>query len=183
MSLPILHAPTDVDEAYERWGANCGPCALAAATGRSVDAVRAAVSDPAEQLELGEPPLHYRGYMGIGHMRRALEVLRVPILRTWQAQPPDFLASLEGTEERAVLVMVLWSGPWNAVPRAAATHRHFVTYRQICLDPRGRGWTYDGNVGWLPHAIWAHEIAPQLMPKRGDGKWTIGWAAELGDAR
>lgn len=182
MSASILHAPPDVDAAYDRWGANCGPCALAAALGCSVDDLRAAVSEPAKQLELGEPPLHYRGYMDVGHMRRALAAMRVPILRTWRDQPAEFLASLGDTQERAVIVMVLWSGPWNAIPRAAATHRHFIAYRHVCVGAWGPGWTYDGNAqGWLPHAIWAQDIAPQLIPKRGDGTWTIGWAAELGD--
>ena len=41
--LPLLGREREVEAAYDAWGANCGPLAIAAATDRSLDAVRTAL--------------------------------------------------------------------------------------------------------------------------------------------
>lgn len=179
MTQLLLRNPPDVDEAHAEWGANCGPCALAAALGKCVADVRVAVSKPERQLELLGPSSSYRGFMGIRDMREALQALRVPIVRTWLRQPSRMLDDLDDTSGHSVLIILQWSGPWNDVPRAAATYRHFVVYRNGFVGPIGPKWIYDANFGWLPMSVWAEHIVPGLIPPRGDGAWLVDWAAEL----
>ena len=50
-----LHRPADFEQAHLRWGANCGPAAIAAALGLELADVREAVSGGRRK---------FRGYMG-----------------------------------------------------------------------------------------------------------------------
>lgn len=147
--------PQDVDAAYEAWGASCGPAALAAALGLDLADVRAAVSTAGK----------FQGYMNITHMRNALEFLRVRYRPLRSPTLADLLS------ERTV-ICVQWSGPWNAIPRAAATYRHFIATTA--------GLIYDVNAGWVENSDWTDRVAPELIPKRGDGSWLYTWAAVIG---
>lgn len=146
--------PQDVDAAYESWGATCGPAALAAVLGLDLEDVRAAVSTSGR----------FQGYMNLTHMRNALEFMRV----RYQALRSPTLADL--LAERSI-VCVQWSGPWNSIPRAAAAYRHFIATASGCV--------YDVNAGWVEPEIWTDRVAPELIPKRGDGSWLYTWAAAL----
>lgn len=97
-------------------------------------------------------------------MRRALEHMRADyrVLRS-----PTLAEVLSAT----TVTCVQWSGPWNAVPRAAAAHRHFIA--------TAAGLVYDVNVGWLDASTWATDVAPELVPRRGDGSWLYTWAAAI----
>jgi hypothetical protein len=160
-----LVALLDVDEA-DAWGANCGPAALAGAFGLQLADVREAVSDAGV----------FRGYMTITHMRAAIDRLGGRIDRTW-SKP----ATLRDTDGSPIICCVQWHGPWMTVPRAAATKRHFIAYRAGYVGERGPGWVCDVNVprGWILASAWHEVIVPLLIPKRGDGKWSIQWAAQV----
>ena len=155
-------APNDVDEASAAWGANCGPAALAAALGVQVADVRRAVS------EARGDEWHFKGYMGLGDMRRAI---RRAGARTGREGASDEILSAEGPPK---VVLVQWCGSWEAVPRAAATYRHWIA--SVVLDGV---LVYDVNENdWLTLAEWIENAVPQLMPKRGTG-WRVQWTAEV----
>lgn len=154
MALDYLRAPRDVDAQYDAWGANCGPAALAAALGLDVVDVRDAVSP-------------FRGYMGVRDMVRALEHLQVKSARVTMAT----LDKVPPIPHSMILVLLLWSGPWDAVPRAAAAHRHWIVRRPDEL--------YDVNCGWTSLAAWDSETKPELIPPRGNGSYKIAMAAAL----
>lgn len=64
--LDTCRAPVDIDQANKEWGANCGPCALAAAIGKDLADVREAL-----------PGFSVRKYMNVTQMKDALKVLKV----------------------------------------------------------------------------------------------------------
>jgi hypothetical protein len=167
---PQLQLPTllDVDQAIDGWGANCGPAALAGALGLQLSDVRAAVSEDGI----------FRGYMSITNMREAMRRLGVVVERDWQKPLNGFLARTNGSP---ILCCIAWGGPWSSVPRAAAKHRHFIVYRNGFVGSKGPGWVCDVNVdgGWCLASEWKEKLLPELLPERGDGTWTIQWAAQV----
>lgn len=97
-----LYVPTDVDEAYDAWGANCGPCAIAAVLGRQVNDTR----------DLFEP---WPGYTNPTLIKRAIERAD----RRW-------IISFENTVQNG-LGFVQFEGPWEkGGARAAYRHTHWV---------------------------------------------------------
>jgi len=97
-----LYVPTDVDEAHEAWGANCGPCALAAMLGRQVNAVR----------ELFEP---WPGYTNPTLIKRAVERAGRRWVLSWEKAV------------QAGLGFIQFQGPWEkGGPRAEYRHTHWV---------------------------------------------------------
>ena len=195
-----LYHPPDVDECSDAWGANCGPCALAAALGVPVRGVFEAVAERSlvdDQIPL--PLSTFRGWMGIGHMEDAILCLT--------GRHPTVVRGLpaEGT---VAVACVQWSGPWNFT-RGAAVHRHWVAIRTDESRP-GEGWTsvllYDVNAthrvelttvhgteipvrvstelvhrsgGWVALDNWERALVPRLLPNRADGKWWVQWAGVL----
>jgi hypothetical protein len=61
-----LHYPPDIDEAYEAWGASCGPCSLSAILGCTVADVKPFMEG-----------IERRGYTNVTHMKAALETAGV----------------------------------------------------------------------------------------------------------
>ncbi len=163
-----LKALIDVDEAIKTWGANCGPAALAGALGLQLADVREAVSDDGQ----------FRGYMSITNMRDAMRRLGVVVERDWQKPPNRMLTHTRG---EPILCCIAWGGPWSSVPKAAAKRRHFIVYRHGFVGTKGPGWVCDVNVdgGWILASEWKAKILPDLLPERGDGTWTIQWAAQV----
>jgi hypothetical protein len=140
--------------------------------------VRAAVSEqvagPA-QLELGSsaPPLRFRGYMTITHMRQAIAAMGVEILGT-ETDLYEFVLRRRPFRPHVRIVCVAFDGPWSANPMAAASHRHFIA----ALN----GMVYDVNSNdWMPAYLW-EDNAHLLYPKRATGH-TFTWAADLRDAK
>jgi hypothetical protein len=132
---PLRH-PADVAEASKAWGATCGPCSLAAALGRDVEQVRAAVSDQPEGELPGLQAPSFRGYMTIGQMKTAVVRAGAHLDREWSPATPRGLDDLLSTPTFAgavMLVCVQWGGPWP--PRAAAVHRHWVAMRRASPWP------------------------------------------------
>lgn len=172
-SIPIvpiiegLWAPPDVEAAHGAWGANCGPCALAALLGRAVDFVRGAfpwfpsrpwtTASQAVQAvtNLGHGAALHTDWQGIAH-------IGPPV-----ALPP------------AALLQIQWTGPWTAPgasPRWAYTQTHFVA------SLHGGAAIYDVNLGaWTRAEHWMKIVAPVLVRDvpRADGGWWIRSVVEV----
>jgi hypothetical protein len=163
MTAGLLRALVDVDQEADEWGANCGPAALAAA----LDLER--VGDLREAFE----PFH--GYTNIPKMRDAIRRARARIVRQW-SDVGEF-GVLSPAEGSRLVLMLQWSGPWNSVPRAAATYRHCVALVRL---PSGT-WVGDVNTPgtWSLAAVWLADVPPLLAPKRWDGKVLVAWAADV----
>lgn len=177
MSDPIIPEPgpqlqlvalADIDAASESWGANCGPAALAGALGLQVSDVRAAVSEAGK----------FRGYMTITAMKAAIAKAGAAIEMQWTRPPNGMLTQTDGSP---IICCIQWGGPWSKVPRAAATYRHFICYRHGWIGELGPGMVCDVNapMGWLTASEWKAVLLPELIPKRGDGTWSIQWAAQV----
>jgi hypothetical protein len=153
---PIAFSSDDLNRAYDEWRCNCGPAALAAIAGVSLEEVR---------LHIGE--FSRRGYMNVAGMRAAVVSLGYSI-----SDMGSHLDSPSSTFPRHGLVRVQFTGPWTAKgasPRWAATHTHWVGSHRIGEV----WWVFDVNGGWLKFNDWQEEIVPRLTEviKRADGGW------------
>ena len=154
--------PDDAERAYQEWGANCGPAALAAIMGMTLDEVRP----------------HLIGFDAKRYTNPAMmnEALR-SIGRPWEkigAQWPKY-----------GLVRVQWEGPWTApgVPiRARYCYTHWIGH-EIGVNTCG---VFDINAignctGWCERGDWETVIIPAIlaMYPRASGKWHITHAIEI----
>jgi len=160
MNVSDLYVPPDLDEAAERWGANCGPGALAALTGR-----------PLAQILSYMPDFPERGYTNPTHAIRALGQMGW----NYDSGGEDFVGR--------GLAFVQWCGPWDhgtANARWAYRYTHWLAFSQCGWDAIA---VYDVNVepagGWCWYDQWAERVAPTLLPKRSTGhrirKYISAW--------
>jgi hypothetical protein len=123
--------PTDVDEAHRRYGATCGPIALAALVERNV----------AEVMKWF-PHFPERCYTNGNHMQAAMDDAGLKFFWVNDQWPGD-------TRRRGVAWIQL-EGSWlnPGVPMGAALSRtHWVAYRGLFV--------YDPNVGhWQHREVW-----------------------------
>lgn len=169
----LSHFGHEIDQAYREWGCNCGPTAIAAATGRSLSEVRQAVPPS------GTP--RFKGYMGVPDVQAALRWLDVRVVRTW-SKPPNSLLLADLTAGPAIFMIQL-GGPWMRDPRAAAKHRHLIAFKYGWIGPRlGPRWVGDVNTRdvWSLLDAWLANVPALLRPKGGDDSWSIGWACQVG---
>jgi hypothetical protein len=160
MTGPIL-AFDGKDElaAHASWGCNCGPAALAACLGWTLDAVRPHLGD-----------FESRGYMSPTMMALAVAEAGFVHRRTKPGKLP-----LHG------LARIQWGGPWllPGVPaRAAYRYTHWIAVKQI----EGSAWVFDVNhVAWQPLDSWRHGTATVLLAnvKRGDGTYSFSHCWEI----
>jgi len=136
--------PEDIEEAAESWGANCGPCSLAAILEKSLADVRPFLNG-------------FRGYMTPTHMREALMIAGVPHRIVWRRRP-----------NRSGLVFVQWGGHEHKPVRAQYTFTHWIavdwpdTVFDVNLD-RLATWDY-----------WKRTVPEMFkQEKRGDGTYFI----------
>lgn len=207
-NMNTLYTPPDTEAANKEWGANCGPCALAAVLGVPVADVRGAVSKGfrgAGTIWLDGIEYHHRtdarafpGYMGQADLRGAVQRMGARVGKTWRPVPALGMLGVN-----PALIMVNWLGPWTGT-RGEPHYRHIIGVRcgmfgleSAWLHLRGRerifaGWTekqgkewryglhwiYDVNVGWCPEWYWYERVAPWLKPKRATG-WRLAWGCEV----
>jgi len=194
LDRPQTPPPVDgVLAALREWGANCGPTAIAAALEVPLATVRGAVSN-------GDT---FKGYMGVPDFKAAIPRAGGRIVRSWSKplEPVDaFYADLllanaaAETNGEPLVVLIRFCGPWDAIPRAAATYRHAFAYRRCFVEPRtcwaqashGPGWVCDINnlattdcAPWVPAYVWRTQSLLDLLPKRGDGNVAIDWMAQV----
>lgn len=141
------------EAAYEGWGANCGPGALAGATAMSLDEVRHHL-EGFDDKRYTNPSMMYAALRSMG--------IRWTPASDW----PDL-----------GLVRVQWEGPWTkpGVPiKARYRHTHWVASQRTDLEH----WVFDINAvcvgGWIPYTEWAEQLVPWLIREcvpRADGRW------------
>jgi len=144
-----LYCPPDLDSAFDEWGCNCGPAALAAILER-----------PAAEVRAFFPGFEKRRYANPSQMLAACKAAGVlASIRTsypWGSWPIK-------------LVKIQWGGSWlkpGVHPGAAYARTHWIAVR-------GRA-TFDVNVGyWVDADEWGKEVAPYIMEhvKGCDGTW------------
>ena len=172
-----LYSPTDTHAASDKWGANCGPSAIAAAFGLDVAAVRKAVSGKRGT---------FAGYMGIPDVQRACSTLGRAIKRAVSRPGPIVGWPHEGTH----LAMVAVDGPWRDNKFEAARRRHLVAAQWSSASGIWR--VYDVNAGsWLPSLAWSRLVmdplaSDQRVYPETTGRWDFTWrgtlAAEVSDS-
>lgn len=158
-----LHAPADVDDAYDTWGAACGPAAVAALCGTTVNALR--------------PVLGKKAWANPTDITNALTSLSRSYRKVDSGTPDAPVFPTHG------LAFVQIAGPWLApgVPVGAAyRHTHWIATIDGCA--------YDINIdaagGWRPIPMWRQYVAPELVKatKRATG-WYVRNAYEVLRAR
>lgn len=155
----------DAARAFTEWGANCGPGAIAAVLGMTLDELRPRLRD-FESKRYTNPSLMY------AILRDLRVTFTVRLGHVW----PDY-----------GLVRVQWEGPWTApgVPIAARyRHTHWVGARHV--GPALQ--VFDINAmcvgGWLGINEWSSALVPWLLREcepKASGKWHLTHA--LGVAR
>lgn len=152
----------DAQAAYDAWGANCGPGALAAALDKTLGEVRPHL--------LG---FDAKRYTNPTMMLNALRQLGV----RWKDVP---------RWPTNGLVRVQWGGPWlrPGVPIAARyRHTHWIATRLTGDELRA----FDINgacVGWMPFEEWSGRLVPWLLGQvapRNDGTWHATHRLELAE--
>lgn len=154
-----LFKPPDIDEAFEDWGANCGPAALAAVLGIPLAELRPHLGD-----------FEQRRYMNPTHMMQACQRLRLH--GTTNKRWPSI--------HELALVFIQWGGPWlkPGVPVGAAyRNTHWIALAGIAA--------YDVNVGhWIHRADWTDPetgVASEIVKRvpRCDGTWSVRYSINL----
>lgn len=154
---PLAFTEAESLYAYQEWGANCGPAALAAILGRSLDEVK---------RHLGY--FEARGYMTTSDMKAALKSLGVR--HTHYAKESGLPAY--------GLCRVQWGGSWlrpGVHPGAAASRTHWIATALEGEGDTARRWTYDVNAGWQRHGVWQVETVRALLAevKGSDGTFFV----------
>ena len=155
MTMIYPFTQDDSFHAYETWGANCGPNALAFALQVPLDTVRPHI-----------PDFDAKRYTSPSMMRAALASLG----REFDAIPKPAIGAM--LQERPALVRIQWGGPWiiNGKPqRWAARQTHW-----ICCWWDVLSWVFDVNGGIQTFVDWEDKIVPPLAASvpRCDGTWT-----------
>lgn len=164
MSIPLAYTVDDAERAHDEWGANCGPGALAAITGLSLDEVRQHLHG-FEQKRYTNPSMMYGALQSLG-------IARTNMSRTcWP---------------RRGLVRVQWEGPWTkpGVPRRARyRHTHWIGVHH---GANGGIDVFDINAlgvgGWLSLEEWTAHLVPwllDLVEPKADGRWHRTHVLEL----
>lgn len=155
----------DAQRAYDAWGSNCGPGALAAIAGLTLEEVRPHLQG-FDAKRYTNPTMMFGALDSIG---RPWSKVATPI--TWPCWG---------------LVRVQWHGPWMrpGVPmRARYRHTHWVG---ACSSP-GTIAVFDINAigngsGWCSLKDWGEILVPWLLKEcvpRADGDWTLTHAIEV----
>lgn len=149
----------EAESAYEEWGANCGPGALAGILGLSLDEIRPHMGN-FEQKGYTNPTLMYAALESLGVQFEKLSDLRWPTYG---------------------LVRIQWEGPWTHW-HARARHTHWIG---TSASEGGRG-VFDINCvnngnGWVSLADWACVVVPHLtaLYPKATGTWSIANSLEL----
>jgi hypothetical protein len=156
--------PDDAQHAWEAWGCNCGPTALAVMMGMTLDEVRPHMQG-FDAKHYTNPTMMFDALKSIGR-------------RWWKI----------GTEWPAYgLARIQWEGPWTqpGVPmRVRYRYTHWVAGWYTA--ERGYG-VYDCNAmangtGWVRRSDWEREIVPWILSEavpRANGRWHVTHGIEI----
>ena len=168
----------DLEAASDTWGCNCGPAALAAILGLTLEEVRPRFGPD------------WPGYTNPTAMFAALQRQAV----RWTELRPG-LSGAPLPWPRFGLARIQWEGPWTrpGVPIAARyRHTHWVGAGPLfhasgssAIPSKTCIWDVNQLVGpcdgWAPLAWWTLRTAPQLTADipRASGGWSITHAIEV----
>lgn len=154
----------DANRAFDEWGCNCGPTALAAAVGLTPDQVRPHM--------LG---FEKKKYTNPTMMFEALDSLAgAGFIARWKSVTFRGIGQGMVTPEFG-LARIQWEGPWTApgVPlrvRYRKTHWVAVNFDKV----------FDVNAmwcgGWVQYDRWVRDVVPvilRLCVPKANGKWHI----------
>ena len=163
--------PADRLAASDKWGANCGPAAIAAACGLDLADVKRAVGKGKAR--------RFSGHMGIPDIERACRELERPITRSSSKPGPINSWPREGV----CVAMVQALGPWDGNPFEAAKRRHLVAARWYSGIDVELWRIYDVNDGrWLPSIVWSQLLMTPLRELWPDSRgWRISWRGTLAE--
>lgn len=165
MKLNYPFTEADSQRAYDAWGANCGPNALAVCLNMTLDAIRPCLGD-----------FESKRYMSPTMMKVAIAAAGAYIPSDHRGENlvwPTF-----------GLVRIQWHGPWMATganPKWAYGRTHWIHVRESDLE----SWTFDVNGGWRTTQDWAKTIAPVLAKSvpRSNGEWSLTHSWEVSKAK
>jgi hypothetical protein len=155
----------DADRAHAEWGANCGPGALAAISGMTLDELRPHMGD-FESKHYTNPTLMFECLKRLGVRHHHVR----PIPLTW----PKY-----------GLVRIQWEGPWTlpGVPmRARYRYTHWVgSARRGNVQGVFDINCIDNGSGWCSQENWTSIVVPYLcaLYPRATGGWHITHAIEV----
>lgn len=164
--IPPLFSAAEAEAAFEDWGCNCGPSALAAICGLTLDGARALL-----------PEFDERRYTNPSMMDRAL---RASGRRARRIDPADCSPAWG-------LLRVQWEGPWTqpgVPPRARYRYTHWVGASRRASD--GDRGIFDCNqmhngTGWTAIDNWRGVTVPWIISHvpRASGGWHVTHAIEV----
>jgi hypothetical protein len=145
--IPLRFTLEDADRANDKWGANCGPGAIAAIMGMTLDELRPHMGD-FEQKHYTNPTLMWQILDRIGAV--------------WKLAKPVKNFPSYG------LARVQWHGPWTAPgvpPRVAYRHTHWIAAQWS--ESKQEFGIFDINCmrsgGWVALSDWQDIIVPWLL--------------------
>lgn len=160
----------DADAANAEWGCNCGPGALAAITGLTLDEVRPHLTG-FDQKHYTNPTMMWDALNSIG--------------KPWRKIGRDD-HSRGAVWPIYGLVRIQWEGPWTqpGVPmRVRYRYTHWVG--SWITSARGHG-IFDINCmnngsGWCARSDWEATIVPAITAQypRASGKWHVTHGVEV----
>jgi hypothetical protein len=163
----------DVERAAEEWGANCGPGALAAICGLTLDEVRPHMGG-FERTRYTNPTL----------MLGALRSLYIAgAIKAWrQTTFNDF----DVTWPLCGLARIQWEGPWTA-PGVPIRVRYRKTHWVAAACAGGAVGIFDINCinngsGWVALKDWRETVVPFILETcvpKANGKWHITHSIEV----
>jgi len=171
----VRFSADEAQRAWSDWGANCGPGAIAAIAGLTLEELRPHLGD-FERKKYTNPPLMWQVLTRLG---LAWRLVKPP-----QSWPTYGLARVQ------------WEGPWTApgVPmRVRYRHTHWVGARDnhsdgpVRFEPPYATEIFDINCicvgGWVPVSEWAGQVVPWLLRQiepKADGRWHLTHVVEVG---
>ena len=155
----------DLERAFDEWGANCGPGALAAVTGKTLEEVRPHLVD-FEDKRYTNPTMMFGALHSLGICHGTL------MPRDWPGLG---------------LCRVQWEGPWTApgVPiRARYRQTHWIG---VCAANPDNIGVFDINAmangsGWCSLNDWEETIVPWILEHcvpRASGAWHLTHSIDL----
>lgn len=168
---PLKFTSSNAQAAAEEWGFNCGPAAVAAICGLSIDELRPHLGD-FESKRYTNPTL----------MWAILKRLDRPYSVQWNTPGGEVWPSWG-------IARVQWEGPWTApgVPIAASyRHTHWVGVKGSNRSDIG---IWDVNcltngTGWVSLEEWTSTLVPWLLKEchpRADGRWHLTHSVEVAE--
>ncbi|WP_292477392.1 hypothetical protein [Mesorhizobium sp.] len=169
MIKPPRFTADDADRAHEQWGANCGPGAIAAICGMTLDEVRPHMGD-----------FETKGYTNPTLMWATLRSIGVRF-----SYRGGHLGQTNWPSHG--LCRVQWEGPWTqpgVSPRAAYRHTHWIG--AACDPVKGIG-IFDINAigngtGWCALEDWVGMLVPWILEEcvpRANGGWHLTHVVEV----